>query len=338
LLPALLRKQGGIIVKRYLHISVLALCALLTSAPACYLFAQSYPTRPIRIIVTFPPGGSSDTLTRVVAQEMGETLGQPVMIENRTGAGGNIGVEAAAKSPPDGYTLLSSSSSLPLAGVLYSKLNFDPLNDFAPIGMIGSSPMLVTVNPSVPAKSLSELIALAKQKPGEIAYASAGHGSMNHLAVELFKLQTGVDVRHVPYRGNPLAAIDVISGQVPLFFDYLLTGLPHVKDGKLRALATTGEKRTLALPDLPTVSEAGVPGFEASLWFGFFAPAGTPKEIVDKLSKSVNDALAKPKVKERLDALGVEVDFQGPERLAAVMKADFAKWKEVREKTGLKME
>ena len=325
-------------MKRYLHISVLALCALLTSAPACYLFAQSYPTRPIRIIVTFPPGGSSDTLTRVVAQEMGETLGQPVMIENRTGAGGNIGVEAAAKSPPDGYTLLSSSSSLPLAGVLYSKLNFDPLNDFAPIGMIGSSPMLVTVNPSVPAKSLSELIALAKQKPGEIAYASAGHGSMNHLAVELFKLQTGVDVRHVPYRGNPLAAIDVISGQVPLFFDYLLTGLPHVKDGKLRALATTGEKRTPALPDLPTVSEAGVPGFEASLWFGFFAPAGTPKEIVDKLSKSVNDALAKPKVKERLDALGVEVDFQGPERLAAVMKADFAKWKEVREKTGLKME
>jgi tripartite-type tricarboxylate transporter receptor subunit TctC len=194
------------------------------------------------------------------------------------------------------------------------------------------------VNPSVAAKTLPELIALAKQKPGEIAYASAGHGSMNHLAVELFKLQTGIDVRHVPYRGNPLAAIDVISGHVPLFFDYLLTGLPHVKDGKLRALATTGAKRTPALPDLPTVSEAGVPGFEASLWFAFFAPAGMPKEIVDKLTKSVQDALAKPKVKERLDSLGVEVDAQGSEKLAAVMRADFAKWKEVREKTGLKME
>jgi tripartite-type tricarboxylate transporter receptor subunit TctC len=326
------------IVRRFLQISASIIVALLLAAPFSDLSAQSYPNRPIRIIVTFPPGGSSDTLTRVVAQEMSESLGQPVVIENRTGAGGNIGVEAAAKSTPDGYTLLSSSSSLPLAGVLYSKLNFDPLNDFAPIAMVGSSPMLVTVNPSVAAKTLPELIALAKQKPGEIAYASAGHGSMNHLAVELFKLQTGIDVRHVPYRGNPLAAIDVISGHVPLFFDYLLTGLPHVKDGKLRALATTGAKRTPALPDLPTVSEAGVPGFEASLWFAFFAPAGTPKEIVDKLTKSVQDALAKLKVKERLDSLGVEVDAQGSEKLAAVMKADFAKWKEVREKTGLKME
>jgi tripartite-type tricarboxylate transporter receptor subunit TctC len=325
-------------VRRFLQICASIIVALLLAAPFSDLSAQSYPNRPIRIIVTFPPGGSSDTLTRVVAQEMSESLGQPVVIENRTGAGGNIGVEAAAKSTPDGYTLLSSSSSLPLAGVLYSKLNFDPLNDFAPIAMVGSSPMLVTVNPSVAAKTLPELIALAKQKPGEIAYASAGHGSMNHLAVELFKLQTGIDVRHVPYRGNPLAAIDVISGHVPLFFDYLLTGLPHVKDGKLRALATTGAKRTPALPDLPTVSEAGVPGFEASLWFAFFAPAGMPKEIVDKLTKSVQDALAKPKVKERLDSLGVEVDAQGSEKLAAVMRADFAKWKEVREKTGLKME
>ena len=325
-------------MRRFLQICASIIVALLLAAPFSDLSAQSYPNRPIRIIVTFPPGGSSDTLTRVVAQEMSESLGQPVVIENRTGAGGNIGVEAAAKSTPDGYTLLSSSSSLPLAGVLYSKLNFDPLNDFAPIAMVGSSPMLVTVNPSVAAKTLPELIALAKQKPGEIAYASAGHGSMNHLAVELFKLQTGIDVRHVPYRGNPLAAIDVISGHVPLFFDYLLTGLPHVKDGKLRALATTGAKRTPALPDLPTVSEAGVPGFEASLWFAFFAPAGMPKEIVDKLTKSVQDALAKPKVKERLDSLGVEVDAQGSEKLAAVMKADFAKWKEVREKTGLKME
>jgi tripartite-type tricarboxylate transporter receptor subunit TctC len=325
-------------VKRFLQISVLVVFALALAAPASFLSAQSYPNRTIRIIVTFPPGGSSDTLTRVLAQEMSESLGQPVVIENRTGAGGNIGVEAAAKSPPDGYTLLSSSSSLPLAGVLYSKLNFDPLNDFAPIGMIGTSPMLVTVNPNVPARSIAELIALAKQKPGEIAYASAGHGSMNHLAVELFKLQTGIDVRHVPYRGNPLAAIDVISGQVPLFFDYLLTGMPHVKDGKLRALAITGEKRSPALPDLPTVSEAGVPGYEATLWFAFFAPAGTPKEIVEKLTKSVQTALAKPKVKERLDSLGVEVDAQGPDKLGAIMKADFTKWKEVREKTGLKME
>jgi tripartite-type tricarboxylate transporter receptor subunit TctC len=313
----------------------LALPALLLAAPAC---AQSYPSHPVKIIVTFPPGGSSDTLTRVVADEMSKSLGQPVVIENRTGAGGNIGVEAAAKSPPDGYTILSSSSSLAVARLLSSKVNFDPMKDFAPITLIGSSPMLVTVNPNFPAKSVAELIALAKQKPGEIAYASAGYGSMNHLAVELLKGQTGIDLRHVPYRGNPVAAIDVISGQVPVFLDYFLTGLPHVRDGKLRALAMTGTKRADSMPELPTMMEAGVPGFEASLWFAFFAPAGTPADIIGKLNQAALAALAKPNVKDRLASLGIDVLAQGPEKLGPLMQTEHDKWQAVIQKAGIKID
>jgi tripartite-type tricarboxylate transporter receptor subunit TctC len=215
-------------LKLWLRLSALATLGLMLASFASSLYAQSYPSRPVRIIVVFAAGGSSDVLTRLVAQEMSESLGQPFVIENRTGAGGNIGSELVAKSPPDGYTLLSGSSSLALANSLFSRLGYNPMTDLVPITLIGSSPMLVTVNPSFPVKSIAELIAMAKQKPGEIAYASAGVGSMNHLAVELLKADVGIDLRHIPYRGNPLAAMDAISGQVPLFFDYVLTGLPHV--------------------------------------------------------------------------------------------------------------
>ena len=325
-------------LKPWLRPFALAALGLIFTSFCSSLYAQSYPSRSVRIIVVFAAGGSSDTLTRLVAQEMSESLGHPFVIENRTGAGGNIGSDLVAKSPPDGYTLLSGSSSLALANSLFSKLTYNPMTDLVPITLIGSSPMLVTVNPSFPVKSVAELIALAKQKPGEIAYASAGVGSMNHLAVELLKAQMGIDLRHIPYRGNPLAAIDAISGQVPLFFDYVLTGLPHVRDGKLRALATTSATRLPALPDLPTMAEAGVPGYEASLWFALFAPAGTPADVIEKLNKAALDALAKPRAKERMATLGIEVLAQGPDRLGALMKADHDKWKVAVQKAGIKPE
>jgi tripartite-type tricarboxylate transporter receptor subunit TctC len=330
--------NAPIIMKLRLAIAVFAALGFAVLAGAAPARAQSYPIRPVRVIVAFAPGGSSDVLTRLIVQDMSETLGQPFVVEHRTGAGGNIGADAAAKSPPDGYTLFSGSSSLPLASSLFAKLTYNPMTDFAPVTLLGSSPMLVTVNPNFPVRSVAELIALAKQKPGEIGYASAGAGSMNHLAVELLKAQTGIDLRHIPYRGNPLAAIDAISGQVPLFFDYVLTGLPHVRDGKLRALATTSARRLAVLPDLPTMSEAGVPGFEASLWFALFAPAGTPAEVIGKLNKAALEALSKPRIQARLAELGIDVLAQGPEQLAAVMKADHDKWKIAVEKAGIKLD
>jgi len=322
-------------IRRWFEIALTVAVLFTLTAFASPLCAQPYPSRPVRIIVLFTPGGSSDVLTRLVAHEMSESLSQSVIVENRTGAGGNVGAEYAAKSPADGYTLLSGSSSLPLAPSLFSKLGYGPMTDFVPITLMGASPMIVTVNPNFPVKSVAELIALAKQKPGEIAYASAGVGSMNHLAVELLKSQVGIDLRHIPYRGNPMAAVDAINGQVPLFVDYVLTGLPHLKDGKLRALATTSPTRLDVLPELPTMMEAGVPGYEASLWFALFAPAGTPPDIVDKLNKAALAALAKPSVKERLKVLGIEILAGGPDKLGALMKADHDKWKVAIEKAGI---
>lgn len=326
---------------KHSRFSAIVLAAAMTSAAwlaVSQAQAADYPSRNIRMIVPFPAGGSADTLTRVVAQEMSETLGQAIVVENRTGAGGNLGADVAAKAAPDGYTLFSGSSSLPIASSLFKKLSYDPMKDFASISMIGRSPMIMTVNPAFSAKSVAELIAMAKQKPGEIAYASAGYGSVNHLAVEMFKSQAGIDLRHVPYRGNPLAAIDVISGQVPVFVDYVLTGLPHVRDGKLRALATTSATRLAAMPDLPTISESGVPGFEASLWFAFFAPAGTPPEIVAQLDAATQKALAKPAVRERLATLGMEDAPKGREELDRAMARDHGLWKAAIDKAGISMD
>lgn len=301
--------------------------------------ADAYPSRSIRMIVPFPAGGSADTLTRIITNEMATELGQTIVVENRTGAGGNIGAEVAAKAEPDGYTLLSGSNSLPLASSLFSKLRFDPMKDFAPITLVGSSPMILTVNPGIPAKSISDLIAMAKEKPGQIAYASSGYGSMNHLAMEMFKFQAQVDLRHVPYRGSPLAAVDVISGQVPVFADYVLTGLPNVKDGKLRGLAVTSSTRFAALPELPTIAEAGLPDYEVSLWFAFFAPAGTPQPVIAKLNEAARKAMAKPNVVQRLDVLGIQITTQhGPENLAKVMKTEYERWKSVVEKAGIRLD
>lgn len=299
---------------------------------------DTFPSHPVRVIVPFPAGGSADTLTRIVAEEMSKTLGQPVVVENRPGAGGNVGAAMVAKSSPDGYTLLSGSSSVPLAPSLFSKLNYDPMKDFSSVALIAQSPMILTVNPDFAPRSVAELIAVAKQRPGGIDYASAGPGSMNHLAMELFKVKTGTDLRHIPYRGNPLAAIDVIAGRVPVFMDYVLTGVPNVKSGKLVALAATSSSRLPQLPELPTVAEAGVPGFESSLWFAFFAPAGMPPQAVARLNDATQKALAEPRVKERFMQIGIEPLNGGPAELSSLMKVDHDRWKAVVEFAKIKLD
>lgn len=318
-----------------LRLLLLILCALGLSAAAS---AQSYPTRTITIVVPFPAGGSADTLARLLGARLSEKFGQPVVIDNKPGAGGNIGTDFVAKANSDGYTLLLAPSSIAIAPHLYKRLAYDPIKDFAPVTLIGNIPMAVVVTPKFPAKSIKELIALAKEKPGTIDYASAGNGTTNHLAVEQFKQITGIDLVHVPYRGNPLAVLDVIGGRVSVFFDFVLTALPHIRDGKVRVLATTGLKRSEVLPDVPTVNESGVPGFEAGTWFGIYAPAKTPKDIVDKLNTETLAAIADPAIEKRLKGLGVDIIAKGPKELGDLTKSDLEKWGPIVQKAGVKLD
>ena len=300
--------------------------------------AQAYPSRSITFVVPFPAGGSADTIIRLIGQHLSQRWGQSVVVENKPGTGGNIGQEAVARAAPDGYTFLMAASSIAIVPHLYTKLNYDPIKGFEPVTLVGNIPMVIVVNPDFPAKTLLELIAMAKAKPGDISYASAGNGTTNHLATEMFKVMTGIDMLHIPYRGNPLAVVDVIGGRVPVFFDFVLTGLPHVREGKVRALATTGATRAAVLPNVPTAIEAGVPGFETGTWFGVYAPAGTPKAITEKLNAEILAILNIPAVKERLSGLGVEIWAKGPAELAALTKADFEKWGPVVKKVGIKLD
>ena len=300
--------------------------------------AQDYPSRAIHLIVPFPAGGSADTLARTIGQGMSDRLKQSVIVENRLGAGGNLGTDGVAKSPPDGYTILVTPSSIAIAPALYAKLPFDPVRDFAPVSLVANIPMVVIVNPAAPIRTMAELIALAREKKGELGYASAGNGTTNHLAVELFKAETGVEMLHVPYRGNPQAILDVIGGRVPVMFDFVLTALPQVRDGKVRGIATTGKARSAVLPDLPTVSETVLPGFEAGTWFGFYAPAGTPRPIVDTLNATIVAVLRQPEVASKLTALGVEIVASTPEQLGEATRADIAKWGPIVQKARLRLE
>jgi tripartite-type tricarboxylate transporter receptor subunit TctC len=300
--------------------------------------AQTYPTRNITIIVPFPAGGSADTLARILGARLSEKFGQPVVVDNKPGVGGNIGTDLVAKAAPDGYTLLLAPSSIAIAPHLYKKLAYDPIKDFAPVTLIGNIPMAVVVNPNFPAKSIKELIAMAKEKPGAIDYASAGNGTTNHLAVEQFKQITGIELTHIPYRGNPLAVLDVIGGRVPVFFDFVLTALPHIRDGKVRVLATTGLKRSEVLPNVPTVDESGVPGFEAGTWFGIYAPAKTPQAIVDKLNTETLAAIADPAIEKRLKGLGVDIIAKGPKELGDLTKSDLEKWGPIVQKAGVRLD
>ena len=297
--------------------------------------AQSLPSKPIKFIVPFGPGGSGDTLARLIGQHLSERIGQPVVAENRMGAGGNIGADAVAKSEPDGTTLLMGANYVAISPNLYKRMSYDPMKDLAPVTIVGSTPMVLIVHPAVPARSVAELIALAKSKPGELAYATPGLGTSTHLATELLKLQAGIDLRVVPYRANPLAMNDVIGGQVPVFLDFVTTGAPHVQGGKVRGLATTGLKRSHVLPELPTMIEAGVKDFEASTWIAIFVAGGTPRGTIARLHQEIAAILALPAVKDRLTTLGFDLSGEGPEALAALMKSDTEKWGEVIRRAGI---
>ncbi|HET7159645.1 MAG TPA: tripartite tricarboxylate transporter substrate binding protein [Burkholderiales bacterium] len=313
---------------------------VVTAAAASSLaLAQSYPSKTVRMIVPFPPGGTTDILGRLAAQKLSEALGHQVIVDNRPGAGGNIGAELAAKSPADGYTLLAApGSTLTIHPSLYAKLPFDPLRDFAPITMLAAVPNLLVVHPSLPVKSVKDLIALAKAKPGELNYASTGAGQSTHLSMELFKNMAGVKITHVPYKGSAPAISDLMGGHVLLMFDNMPSALPQAKAGKLRGVAVSTSKRSPVMPSVPTVSESGLPGFEVSVWFSVLAPANTPREIIDRLNAVLVKALHTPDMRERLASQGAEAIGNTPEAFAAQMKADIAKWAKVVRDSNIKLD
>ncbi len=301
-------------------------------------FAQSYPTRPIKIVVPYPPGGFNDTLGRTLAAKFSDEWGQPAVVENKPGGNTLIGTDFAAKSAPDGYTLLVVAFPFAVTPSLIRNMPYDTVKDFAPIILAATSPNLLVVNPQLQVKSVAELIAMAKAKPGTLNYASTGNGSSNHISMELFKSLAGVDIMHIPYKGSGPAVTDLLGGQVLLMFDNVPNVLPQVKAGKLRALAVSGDKRTPLAPEVPTVAEAGVPGYELTVWFGLVAPAGTPREIVAKLNAEVLKILAMPDVRERFLAQGVEPVGSTPEQFGEHIRAQMAKWAKVVQDAGVKAE
>jgi tripartite-type tricarboxylate transporter receptor subunit TctC len=302
------------------------------------LASAQWPSKPIRMIVTYAPGGGADLMARLLAPKMQEALGQPVIVENRAGGGGTIGADLVAKSAPDGYTLMLDASSWAVNPSLYPKLSYEPVKGFAPVSLLVVFPNVLVVNPAFEAKSVQELIALAKKQPGRIAYASSGNGSAQHLAAELFCQRAGIDMVHVPYKGGGPALQDVMGGQVPVFFANMASGLPHVKTGKVRALAVTGSKRSASAPDLPTIAEAGVPGYEVYEWNSVFAPAGTPADVVARTQAALARALAVPDVKERIAALGGEISGLPPAETAKWLHAQVDKWARVVKESNIRLE
>jgi tripartite-type tricarboxylate transporter receptor subunit TctC len=292
--------------------------------------AQSdYPARPVRIIVPSPPGGGTDIVARVLAQHFSRTLGQPFFVENKPGAGNLIGIESAARSPADGYTLLFVASTLALNSVLYKKVPYDPVRDFAPITLAATAPNVLIVNPSLPAHTLAEFIALAKRKPGALSYGTPGIGTSPHLSMELLKSIAGIDLQHVPYRGTAAAVTDLIGGQIAATFANALTAKPQIDAGRVRALAISGPRRIEALPNVPPVAEAGVPNYEAMQWYGLLAPAGTPAAIVARLNGEALKALQSDDMKEKLSADGAQPLGSSPEEFAALIRSELEKWTRV---------
>ena len=301
--------------------------------------AQTYPTKPIRLVVPFPPGGATDILARDVAQKLTEAWGQSVIVDNRPGAGGNIGSELVAKSAPDGYTLeMGTVGTHAINASLYAKMPYDHVKDFTPVILVAGVPNVLVVNPAVPANSVAELVAYAKANPGKLNFASSGNGTSIHLSGELFKVMAGVQITHIPYKGSAQALQDLLAGQVQLMFDNLPPSLPQIKAGKLRALAVTSATRAPALPDVPTLAESGLPGFEASSWFGILAPAGTPAPIVAKLNAEIAKYLATPEAKEKLLKQGANPAGGTPEDFAKHIAAETAKWAKVVKDSGAKID
>ena len=311
--------------------------AILLAASAA-VSAQAYPSKPIRVIVPFPPGGANDITIRVLNMRLPSLLGQNLIIDNRPGAGGNIGAEITAKSPPDGYTLLIANNSLIVNASLYRRLPYDPFRDFVPITMTATSPNMVVAHPALPVRTTKELVALAKAQPGQIVYGSPGPGTPSHLAGELFRVRTGSNMLHVPYKGAGPLMVDQIGGHVMLSFTAPIVSKPHIDAGKLRAIAVTSEKRWPGLPDVPSVAEAGYPGFDVYLWVALFAPAGTPRAIIDRVAGDVAKALESRDVKERFASANIETSSTTPDALAAFLKKDFELWDKVIKSQGIKLD
>jgi tripartite-type tricarboxylate transporter receptor subunit TctC len=297
--------------------------------------AQGWPAKPLRYIVPFPPGAFNDTLARIMSAELPKALGQPVLVENRPGGNTIIGTEAAAKSPPDGYTLFGAALPFAVIQSLY-KTSFDVTKDFVPITLAGTTPNLLVANPNVPANTVRELIALAKANPGGLNYASTGNGTSNHLSFELFKSMTQTQVTHVPYKGSAPAVTDLIAGQVQVMFDNTPNVLPHVKAGKLKALAVSSKKRSAFAPEVPTVDESGVPGYDVTVWFGILAPAGTPKEIVARLNTEMVKVMRTPEVTDRFNKSGVDVVASSSEEFSVFLKSEVARWAKVVQDANIK--
>lgn len=313
--------------------------AALLAAAAGAASAQGYPNKPVRMIVGFPPGGGTDVVARVIGQKLSEWWGQAVAVENRPGATGTIGADAVAKSAPDGYTLIMGHvNSHAIAPNLFAKLPYDPLKDFAAVSYVGYVPNVLAVHPSVPAKSVKELVALAKSKPGQLNYASSGNGSTQHLAGEMFKQLTGTDIIHVPYKGSGDAIKDLLGGVVAMNFDTMPPVLPHIQSGKLRGLAISTPKRLQQLPDVPTFEEEGIKGFDVTNWYGVMAPGGTPREIVTKLNADINKAMQVPEVRARLEAVGTQLNEQSAAQFEAFMKNEVAKYAKLIKDANIRIE
>jgi tripartite-type tricarboxylate transporter receptor subunit TctC len=313
---------------------VAALCAAAAFAQGP---AQGYPNKPIRLIVPVAPGGGTDFTARLIGQKLNDAWGQPVIVDNRPGAAGNIGVEIAAKAVPDGYTLVIPITSFPINPSLYSSLPFDTVKDFSPVVLVTSAPLLLVVNPSLQAKSVSELIALAKAKPGQLNFANSGSGTTAHLAGELFKRMAGVDIVSVAYKGGGPAIIALVGGEVQMYFSTIPAALTQVKAGRLRALAVTSSKRVPQVADVPTVAESGLPGFEVVAWFGLFTPAGTPRPVVQKLNAEIVKILDAPDTRQRLSGDGLIPGGGKPEELGAFLKAEIAKWSKLIKEAGIRV-
>lgn len=320
-----------------LGFAMACLGAAVLAATSSFALAQTYPVKPVRIINPFVPGGAIDLVARTVAKHMSGDLGQQVIVENRPGAGGGIGIELAAKAPADGYTLLAVQSSLTINPTLQKKVPYDPVRDFAPISKMSSYMFYAVAHPSLPARSVKQLIALAKQKPGQIDYASVGMGSGTHMAGELFNYMAHVKLAHVPYKGSGQVLPDLLGGQIALHFGSPAF-VPHAKSGKLVALGVTGAQRSPALPDVPTFAESGLPGYEVTAWNALFAPAGTPPAIVERLNGLVVQAMNQPETKALMDKQGIEASTSTPAELGALVKVELAKWAKVIKAAGIQPE
>jgi len=325
--------------RAFLPGAVAALAMLLPGLQGSPVQAQNWPSKPVRFVLGFPPGGGSDILGRIVASRMQEQMGQPVVLDNRPGASGNIAAEIVAKAAPDGYTIyLAQIAAVAISPSLFPKLGYDPLRDFAPISLIATGPNVLVVHPSLPVKTVKDLIALARQQPGQMNYASVGPGSIQHLAGESFNLLAGVKTVHVPYKGSSPAGLDLMAGQVAFMFDTTPPIVAFVKSGRMRALAVTTATRSALLPDVPTVAESGLPGFDFSTWWGLMAPAAVPRQVIDRLNAELGKALQQTEVRERILGVGAEPRHTSPEEFGALIRSELARWAKVIKAAGVKID